>query len=131
MDVRRLAFGEGTFEAVISFDVIEHLDAEDQARFVSEVSRVLNDDGEAIIGCPNARVYQDNNQFHLHELTREEFEALLRRHFSDVVLYSQVRIVTDTRLSSLPVRLGMPRTTFRITEGFDESGAGLLAVCRK
>lgn len=131
MDVRRLHFGEETFEVVISFDVIEHLDAEDQLRFASEVCRVLRDDGEAIIGCPNARVYQDDNPFHLHDLTREEFEALLRRYFSDVTLYNQVRIVTETRLSSLPVRLGMPKTTFKITEGFEESGAGLVAVCRR
>jgi len=132
MDVRHLEFGDGAFEAVISFDVIEHLEPADQLRYVSEVARVLGNGGRAIIGCPNARANDDdNNPFHLHELTREEFDALLRRHFPDVALYTQKRMVTDTRMGRLPVWLSMPRNTFEITEGYEESGVGLLAVCRK
>jgi len=77
MDVTDLEFPDDSFDAAISFDVLEHLPEKSQARFISNLARVVRDNGVVIVGCPKAASTEVNNPFHLHELTREEFESLL------------------------------------------------------
>lgn len=48
-----LPFPNKTFDLVVSFDVIEHVD--DDAAFVKEALRVVSDSGTLIIGTPNRR----------------------------------------------------------------------------
>ncbi len=50
-DATRLPFKEDTFDGVISFDVIEHV--EEDKRFVDEAFRVCKQGGKLIIGTPN------------------------------------------------------------------------------
>jgi SAM-dependent methyltransferase len=50
-DATRLPFKEDTFDGVVSFDVIEHL--EEDKRFVYEAFRVCKQEGKLIIGTPN------------------------------------------------------------------------------
>ena len=60
---------------------IEHLDAADQPRMLAEFARVLKPAGLLVISSPNKRLYSDArgyvNEFHRHELYRDEFASLL------------------------------------------------------
>jgi SAM-dependent methyltransferase/uncharacterized small protein (DUF1192 family) len=79
--IAELPFPDASFDAVVSFETIEHVDAEAQHRFVREIVRVLKPDGLLIISTPNRINYSERpgqrNPFHLHELDPEEFRTLL------------------------------------------------------
>jgi SAM-dependent methyltransferase len=54
-DVRRLPFGDRSFDAVFSYSVLQHLPKEDVRLGVAEIARVLRPGGLAWIEMPNAR----------------------------------------------------------------------------
>lgn len=54
-DARELPFADGSFDAVFSYSVLQHLAKEDVPRVVSEIDRVLRPGGLAWIEMPNAR----------------------------------------------------------------------------
>jgi SAM-dependent methyltransferase len=92
-DATRLPVPTGAFDAVTSFETVEHLD--DDRQFVSELRRVLDDDGIAIVSTPNALHTRPvdgvpSNPFHVREYEPEEFRALLSERFSAVELLTQV-----------------------------------------
>jgi len=89
MDVTKLKFRYNFFDAVISFDVIEHLSEANQRKFIDEVRRIVKPTGMLIIGCPNAKVSMGNNPFHVKELTMSEFHDLLHQYFEYVKLFGQ------------------------------------------
>ncbi len=90
-DVTRLPFEEDQFDAVVSFETLEHLEAQDA--MLAEFRRVLKPGGFLLISSPDRAVYTEqqgnDNPFHVRELYREEFEALLGRHFPAVTLLGQ------------------------------------------
>jgi SAM-dependent methyltransferase len=81
----RLPLPDASFDVVVSFETVEHLDAADQPRMIAEFDRVLAPDGILIISSPNKKLYSDArhyiNEFHQHELYRDEFVELLQRWF--------------------------------------------------
>src|SRR5579862_7166095 len=83
-----LPLADAAFDVVVSFETIEHVEAEDQSRMLAEFARVLKPDGLLIISSPNRRLYSDVrgyvNEFHRRELYRNELAALL-----DTVLPAQ------------------------------------------
>ncbi|MHC5539607.1 methyltransferase domain-containing protein [Singulisphaera rosea] len=85
--------GEHVFDVIVSFETIEHLDADAQARFAAEVRRLLKPDGVFLLSTPNRITYNEgdthSNPYHLHEFTREEFLDYLRESFQHVHLLSQ------------------------------------------
>jgi O-antigen biosynthesis protein len=95
-------FEDGSFGAVVAFEVIEHVN--EQERVLAEVARVLADDGVLIISTPDCRLYSDAtgqvNPFHQHELTYEEFSALLEGPFPHVAFWGQ-RTITGSHLGAL------------------------------
>ena len=52
-DIANLKFKNNTFDVVLSLDVLEHLSFEQQEKAVSEIYRILNKKGKAIISVPN------------------------------------------------------------------------------
>ncbi|HEX3633598.1 MAG TPA: methyltransferase domain-containing protein [Casimicrobiaceae bacterium] len=80
-----LPFPDASFDAVVSFETIEHLDAADQPPMLAEFARVLKPAGVLIISSPNKRLYSDAreyvNEFHRHELYRDGLAALLAKAF--------------------------------------------------
>jgi 2-polyprenyl-3-methyl-5-hydroxy-6-metoxy-1,4-benzoquinol methylase len=54
-DARELPFDDGSFAAVFSYSVLQHLAKEDVPRVVSEIGRVLRPGGIVWIEMPNAR----------------------------------------------------------------------------
>jgi SAM-dependent methyltransferase len=87
-----LPFPDGTFEAVTTFETIEHL--EHRTEFLAEVARVLVPGGSILLSTPNA-LYTDpvagrpRNPFHVIEYTPDELVAEVGRHFDDIQLMGQ------------------------------------------
>jgi SAM-dependent methyltransferase len=93
-NVLRLDVGDAEFDAVCSFETIEHVD--DVDAFVAELARVLRPGGVLVVSTPRAEetTAAPKNPFHRVELSRADFEALLRRFFGEVELYGQRRLQT-------------------------------------
>ncbi len=95
-------FEAQSFDVVVAFEVVEHVDA--QELMLTELKRVLTDDGFLIISTPDRWLYTESsgqhNPFHEHELSVDEFESLLRSHFSHVSLCAQ-RTITGSHLGTL------------------------------
>jgi 2-polyprenyl-3-methyl-5-hydroxy-6-metoxy-1,4-benzoquinol methylase len=81
----------GSVDVVVSFETLEHI--HEHSAFVREIKRVLAPGGLAIISTPNKAEYTDargyQNEFHVKELYRAEFETLLRAHFGAHQLLAQ------------------------------------------
>jgi ubiquinone/menaquinone biosynthesis C-methylase UbiE len=90
-DATELPYPDDSFDAVVSFETLEHLEAQD--RLLSEFRRVLRPDGFLLISSPDRKTYSDqtgyDNPYHVRELYRDEFEALLARHFPAFRLWGQ------------------------------------------
>lgn len=86
---------ESSFDAVTSFETIEHLDRASQSAFVEQIARVLRQDGIAVISTPNVDVYGSwshlygKGSFHQYEMNREEFLGILQSRFNRVHLLGQ------------------------------------------
>jgi len=80
-----------SIDVVVSFETIEHHDKHDE--MLSEIKRVLRDDGLLIISSPDKRYYTDlpqyKNPYHVKELYLEEFRSLIKSHFANVNLLLQ------------------------------------------
>jgi ubiquinone/menaquinone biosynthesis C-methylase UbiE len=77
-------------DVVVSFETIEHIN--EQELFLSEIKRVLKENGTLILSTPDKDIYferEANNPFHVKELTTFEFEALVKTYFKEVKLYQQ------------------------------------------
>ncbi len=82
---------DASVDLVVSFETIEHHDRhEDMLR---EIKRVLRPGGLLLISSPDKHEYTDvsgeQNEFHVHELYRNEFETLLSSHFAHHKLSGQ------------------------------------------
>lgn len=80
-----LPFADGSFDCVISFQVIEHIRRDRD--FVREVARVLKPGGCLIISTPNRPMSLTRNPWHVREYNGEEFSALLGEAFATVEAY--------------------------------------------
>lgn len=82
---------DASVDFICSFETIEHHDQ--HREMMQEVVRVLKPDGVFMISSPDKYVYSESvnykNPFHVKELYRHEFEALIRTYFDNVVFHSQ------------------------------------------
>lgn len=91
-DGTRLPFADAAFDAVTSFETLEHLDERD--RFLGELRRVLKPQGVCVLSTPNANYTEPidgrpRNPFHVHEYTPEELGDALHRQFARVEMLGQ------------------------------------------
>ena len=123
-DATKFDFAGASFDVVCSFETIEHIPGVEA--YLREVRRVLAPGGTYLVSTPAARQTTDHpkNPHHVQEWSPADFEKLLRRHFSTVELFSQVR--RQTRLANvikkldvfkLRARLVPPGVTRRIAQG--------------
>lgn len=82
-----LPFADGSFDTVLSFQVIEHVP--DPARYLTEIRRVLVPGGRLVLATPDRSTrllpgQRPWNRWHLHEYGAAELDALLARFFSPV-----------------------------------------------
>jgi ubiquinone/menaquinone biosynthesis C-methylase UbiE len=91
--VTAIPFPKNTFDDIVAFEVIEHL--EDHRAFLEESARVIKPQGLLIVSSPNKRYYAESraetgpNPFHVHEFQRAEFEEELHKVFSNVRIILQ------------------------------------------
>lgn len=86
-DGERLPFEDAAFDAVVSFQVIEHVPGD--RRYVSAVSRVLKPGGQLLLTTPNAanRLKPGGspwNRFHVREYRAAELREVLAEGFDSV-----------------------------------------------
>lgn len=91
--VAELPFRDGSFDVVVSFETIEHLDGADQPRMLAEFARVLAPGGLLILSAPNRPEYSEKrghvNPFHRREHDRAELDALVAAQFAARRYYAQ------------------------------------------
>jgi SAM-dependent methyltransferase len=112
-DGTRLPFADGTFEAITSFETIEHL--QERGMFVRELRRVLSNEGVLVLSTPNANYTEPvegkpKNPFHVHEYKPEELQQELKVYFDSVQLLGQA---IDARFQISPFiedQIKLPRT---------------------
>jgi SAM-dependent methyltransferase len=109
-DLRRVPFDDGEFDAVVSFEAIEHVADAEQA--LDELRRVLRPGGLLLISTPNRGVYPEGNPFHHHEFTAEEFEASLAARFENVAVYRQHTYIATLLGTDRALGLDDPAVTF-------------------
>ena len=118
-DATALPFADGSFDAVISFETIEHFTGHEA--FLREIRRVLRPGGLVVASSPDRDFYSHPgtapNPFHVRELTRAEFCDLLRAHFAHVQVNLQ-RPLTGSVL--MPDAEGGPR----VPSVFERRGDG-------
>lgn len=82
-DVSGLPFEDDVFDVIVSFETLEHLEA--QKDMLREFRRVLRADGFLVLSSPDKAEYSDRrgfrNKHHVRELYRDELEALLSVEF--------------------------------------------------
>ena len=88
MEVPPIGFENISFDAVVSFQVIEHIDKD--MEFVREVSRVLRPDGKFVVSTPNAPMSLTRNPWHIREYNADELRNLLECNFSKVEAYGVI-----------------------------------------
>lgn len=89
---QQLPFQRESFDAIVSFELIEHLP--DAKAYLEEVRRVLTPNGVFVVSTPNKPIYHEhlgdvNNPFHVREWEYQEFVALLRTYFGSVQILGE------------------------------------------
>jgi Methylase involved in ubiquinone/menaquinone biosynthesis len=84
-DGLNLPFEDESFEVITSFETLEHL--HERPRFLSELKRVLCENGVLILSTPNANYTKPvngkpSNPFHVFEYKPEELRIELENHFT-------------------------------------------------
>ena len=88
MQVPPIGFENCSFDSVVSFQVIEHVDKD--LDLVSEVARVLRPGGCFVVSTPNAPMSLTRNPWHVREYTADELQNILECNFSKVEAYGVV-----------------------------------------
>ncbi len=118
-----LPLADGSVDAVVSFETIEHLPRADQPRMMEEIARVLAADGVLVMSAPNPVEYSAarnySNPFHLHEPDRAELAALLGQRLSRAALVPAAAIL---RLRGLERGIGRLRRGVDWRRGEDRQG---------
>lgn len=137
-DATALPIADASVDVVVSFETIEHLS--DHALFLREIRRVLRLDGVLVISSPDQAIYDEGgkheNPFHLKELGRAEFLALMQGAFPHVVLSEQRALHGSVILRAAETGRGERLEGFETPDGtLFERASGvptapyLLAVC--
>ncbi|MCQ3931009.1 MAG: hypothetical protein DPW16_11175 [Chloroflexi bacterium] len=93
-DASQLSFENNSFDAVCSFETIEHVP--NANLFLKEVVRVLKPEGKFFVSTPLAKqsTQHPSNPHHVQEWDPADFQRLLQAYFSDIRLFSQLRRTT-------------------------------------
>jgi SAM-dependent methyltransferase len=137
-DCTALDVPAASFDLAVSFETIEHVAAQEQ--LIAGLARALAADGILIASCPDKHTYSEvsgfRNEFHVRELYREEFLALLAPHFPHVRLYGQKLLFQSAiwDMTAVP-RSAIATTAISADEqpraGLDYAPLYFIAVCSR
>ncbi len=90
----------GAFDAVVSLDVIEHIDSKREDAFLETVRRNLAEDGFAVVGTPNVAASQYSSEQsrigHINLYDHVRLRALFLKGFHNVFLFGMNDEVVHT-----------------------------------
>jgi len=98
--IHDLPFEDGSFDLIVCFEVIEHVDRAPQA--IAELTRALSPDGVLAVSSPNPEVYVPGNPHHVHEFSAEELRTVLAGHFPHVEVRQQHNLIVSSVLEGGP-----------------------------
>lgn len=88
-DVRAIPVEDNSIDLAVSFETIEHVNYNEQEKFIGEIKRILKKDGVFICSTPNMANYPSGSQFHKGELSLEKFKRILGKGFKNIFIYHQ------------------------------------------
>jgi 2-polyprenyl-3-methyl-5-hydroxy-6-metoxy-1,4-benzoquinol methylase len=120
-DLHHLSLREQSFDAALSFQVIEHL--EDPQLLVRAMAQCLRPDGFALVSTPNVQMSDGVNPYHVREYDADALADCLRQGFAEVEILGvgmsdavrgymaarSTRIRRIMRLDPLRLRERLPR----------------------
>ncbi|MDD5593262.1 MAG: class I SAM-dependent methyltransferase [Candidatus Margulisbacteria bacterium] len=82
---------KGSYDAVVNFDVIEHILPENVGLFWKKISDNLKGEGIAVVGTPNSAAEQYASPVtrsgHVNLYSGEKLEAEMKKHFKHVLMF--------------------------------------------
>jgi len=108
-----LPYQDGSFDAVVSLQVIEHLHSPQE--FLAECARVLTPRGLLIIATPNRLTFSPDglrNPFHTFEFSPSELQATIAQRFDSIEL-AGVFHGARVRLLEMMIRTPFPERLIR------------------
>lgn len=82
----------GVYDGIYSLDMLEHIPEADEDMVLQKMIRALSDDGAVIIGMPSleSQAYASlpSKLGHVNCKTGPDFEALMKRYFHNVFMFS-------------------------------------------
>jgi SAM-dependent methyltransferase len=103
-DLRELPLESDSFDVVVCFEVIEHVEGHE--RVLDELRRVLRPGGTLLISSPNRDVYAPGNPHHVHEFLPDELREVLAMRFDHVALYGQHSLLASAIVDGEEVQRG-------------------------
>ena len=93
-NITQIPYPDNTFDVVVSFETIEHINEELQHLFIKEIRRVLKKNGILIMSTPNKEIYtiQQGNratEWHVKEFMEEEYHDFIQSEFRYVKYFQQ------------------------------------------
>ena len=106
------------FDIIISYETIEHINEEDQYKFLKEIKRLLKKDGILIISTPNKKTYTDltknKNPYHIKEFYLEEYLNFLKNYFQYIQILGQ-KVYSISFMWNIPQNKTSSEKVFYIT----------------
>lgn len=95
----------GTFAAVFSIDVLEHIPKKKERIFMDHIVNNLSPDGVCIIGTPNITAYRyasvSSRGHHINLKSHESLKNLLQTYFTNVFMFSMNDEVIHTGFGNM------------------------------
>ena len=90
----------GQFDAIYSLDVLEHIQPQDEMRFIANMLASLDTHGVMVVGMPSlesqAYASPQSKAGHVNCKSGNDFKALMQQHFHNVFLFSMNDEVVHT-----------------------------------
>lgn len=132
-DARFLPFKDFSFDTVCAFEVIEHLpNYSEQLKFLSEVKRVVSNNGVFLITTPNRplfrlyrKILKERHTTHFSELNYFQFKFILKTFFPIVKMYGRFGWLSPV------YKFYIIRKIHRFLSKLTPICKALLGICRK
>ena len=127
-DCRSLPFSNASFDVVVAFEVIEHV--ENWRGLLAEARRVLTPGGRLLVSTPNKVYYQQTrttpNLYHVHEFDYDEFRGELAKFFKNTTMFLENH---SDAITFTPLEAKGVRTFLEETSSHPEEAHFFVAVC--